>query len=57
MNCPECGTKLINVKKHRINDCTCGARLLVTEINKKLIVEDVTPELDEFKRRKSNWRI
>lgn len=52
MKCSRCGKDLVNYNKYRMNDCTCGAKLLVIEVNKKLIVEDVTPELEEFKRGK-----
>lgn len=45
MRCPRCN-KEINAKKHRVNDCSCGAKLLAVEINKKLVIEDVTPDLD-----------
>lgn len=52
MNCPKCGTE-VDIKKYKLLDCQCGAKLLVVQVAKKLIIEDVTPELEEFKRGKS----
>ncbi|WMM26696.1 hypothetical protein RBU61_08455 [Tissierella sp. MB52-C2] len=41
MNCPKCGRE-IEIKKNKLYNCQCGAKLLAVEINKKLIIEDLS---------------
>lgn len=40
MNCPSCG-KEINIKKYEVIDCSCGAKIMAIEINKKITLEKV----------------
>jgi len=41
MKCPKC-SKDIQVKKNQLYNCQCGAKLLAVEINKKLVLEDLS---------------
>jgi DNA-directed RNA polymerase subunit RPC12/RpoP len=50
MKCPRCRKDILNIKKYRVNYCSCGAKLIVVEINKKLEIEDVTPEIEDYKK-------
>lgn len=52
MKCPNCSRE-IDIKKYSLYDCECGSKLLAIQINKQIIIQDVTPEPDEFKRGKS----
>lgn len=46
MKCVECGRELGKVKKNQLINCQCGAKLLAVEINKKLVIEDLSKEED-----------
>lgn len=45
--CPNCNQK-IDIKKYKLITCVCGSNLLAVEINKELLVEDVTLEYGKF---------
>ena len=42
MICPTCKTGIRKLKKNEVFDCRCGVKLLAIEINKKIIICDVT---------------
>jgi Zn finger protein HypA/HybF involved in hydrogenase expression len=46
MNCPGCRRE-VKIKKNQLYNCQCGAKLLAVEINKKLIVEDLSKDKEE----------
>lgn len=35
MKCPKCGKKIGDLKKYKVHECMCGAKLMCIEINKK----------------------
>ncbi|MBU5292793.1 hypothetical protein KQH90_01915 [Anaerosalibacter bizertensis] len=41
MKCPKCYKELGKMKKNQLLKCSCGAKLLVVEINKKLQIFDL----------------
>ena len=43
MRCPECGRE-VEIKKNRVMNCQCGAKLMAVKINNKLIVENLKEE-------------
>jgi len=48
--CPNCNKK-IDIKKYKLFTCTCEHKLLAVQINKELVIQDVTPEYTEFKEK------
>ena len=46
MNCPNCKEE-VDIKKNTFKICTCGSTLICTQVGKKLIVDDVTPDKGE----------
>lgn len=42
-HCTRCGRK-IKIKKNLLYDCQCGAKLMAVEINKKLVISDVSKD-------------
>ncbi len=42
-HCTRCRRK-INIKKNLLYDCQCGAKLIAVEINKKLVISDVSKD-------------
>lgn len=47
MNCPRCYKEIGKLKKNKLYSCQCGAELLAVEINKKLVVEDLSKDKGE----------
>lgn len=47
--CTRCRRK-IKIKKNLLYDCQCGAKLMGVEINKKLVISDVSKD-DEMKEK------
>lgn len=43
MKCPKCNRE-INIKKNKLYSCQCGSKLLAVEINKKLVIEDLSKD-------------
>lgn len=43
MNCPNCKRE-INLKKHALQTCRCGAQLLIAVVNGKHELHDLTPK-------------
>ena len=44
MNCPRCHKEIGKLKKNKLYNCQCGSKLLAVEINKKLVVEDLSKD-------------
>ena len=47
MKCPGCKNEIGKLKKNQLYDCQCGAKLLAVEVNKKLIIEDLSKDKEE----------
>lgn len=47
MRCPKCYKNIGKLKKHRLYNCSCGAKLLAVEINKELEVFDLSKNTEE----------
>ena len=35
MKCPKCNKEIGDLKKYKVHDCSCSAKLMCIEINKK----------------------
>lgn len=45
MKCPKCNRKT-DIKKYKIVDCQCGARLLAVQVKGKLEIFDLRKEVE-----------
>lgn len=47
MICPTCNREVGKIKKHKLINCQCGAKLLAVEVKKKLILCDLKNDKEE----------